>query len=121
MRSPTARCLLAALAIRLLALVVLLLSDWALEDYDTSVEFTSRVCAPGAAGQPTPSSHTLSEATGNNSGTAIPSRTRQLLAPFQRLVVWDTVFFLDISWHGYSHEQQYAFFPLFPGEEEVCW
>lgn len=86
--SATARAVLTALAVRGLSLGLVLLAAGCLQDYDTSAELS-----PCGAGH----------------------RVPRAAAPFHRLVVWDSVFFADISCNGYSYEQQYAFFPLLPG------
>lgn len=92
--------MLTALAVRLLSLLAMLIADQLFEDYDTSAAFFPHICHSPAA------SNTLSP---SNSGTRAPPD------PFQRLVLWDSVFFMDISCNGYSYEQQYAFFPFVPG------
>lgn len=100
--------MLVALSVRVLALVLMLLADWLLEDYDTSAEFFPDICTDSAA--------TSRSAGHHSSFGGYASTVRKLLtAPFQRLVLWDTVFFMDISCNGYSFEQQYAFFPMLPG------
>ncbi|KAF5834375.1 hypothetical protein DUNSADRAFT_8998 [Dunaliella salina] len=101
LQTCTTRCMLAALVVRLLVLGFMLLADWALLDYDTSAEFFPHICT-------LPNTDSSSSSSSNN-------YLRKLFtSPFQRLVLWDSVFFIDISCNGYSFEQQYAFFPLLP-------
>ena len=98
---PTVRCMLTALAVRVLSLCLLLVADLLFDDYDTSAAFFPHICQSNSAAV--------------HRGTLGQSSTPQQANPFQRLVLWDSVFFMDISCNGYSYEQQYAFFPLLPG------
>ena len=81
-----------ALVVRTAYLLLMLLADLLLEDYDTSAEYSSRICS-------------LDRANSFSRGASA----------WQQLIVWDSVFFMDLSCHGYRYEQQYAFFPLLPG------
>lgn len=38
------------------------------------------------------------------------------LQAWDRLLVWDSVYYSHIACHGHDIEQLYAFFPLMPGE-----
>lgn len=77
-----------------------------LSDYDSSASLSMHTCMP---------------APGNDQhqyGTSMrPVRAEHGIWDW---VVWDSVFFLDIACAGYQYEQQYAFFPLFPGEWCAC-
>lgn len=101
------KALLLATCIRLLHVGVLYVSSHTLQDYDTSAPLGARACvahAVNATPPIAPPGQTL-----DHSNLTQQSWT-------WRLVVWDSVFYTDIACNGYRYEQQYAFFPLLPGE-----
>jgi hypothetical protein len=95
--SVLGRVLLAAGLARAAYIVLALLSDRWLSDYDTSSRLTSSSCSSTWPLQ-------LADA---------PHKQRQ------PLLVWDFLFMHRIAACGYEYEQFYAFFPAVPGEQPL--
>ena len=86
-----------ALATRVAVLAAATTLDAWLPDYDSSSPLTHRTCSDN-------SFITLDY-------THAPAEPRGW---HKRLVVWDSVFFMQIAKCGYEYEQFHAFFPLLP-------
>ena len=86
-----------ALAARVAVLVAATLLDAWLPDYDSSSLHPHRTCADSRYSE--------------NTKTYAPPEPRSW---HKRLVVWDSVFFVQIAKCGYEYEQFHAFFPLLP-------
>ena len=86
-----------ALAIRVAVLAAATLLDAWLPDYDSSSPLAYRTCSDRYVLK-SDDTHALAEPRGWH----------------KRLVVWDSVFFMQIAKCGYEYEQFHAFFPLLP-------
>jgi len=103
MRSPVFRVLQVAVASRVLVLLLALLSDAAVQDYDTSARYdvpnTSTRCELSDGDEKTPQKEPLAQA---------------LCQVLEDKLAWDSVHYLRIAQCGYETEKSHAFFPLLP-------
>ncbi|PNG99137.1 hypothetical protein TSOC_015092, partial [Tetrabaena socialis] len=97
------RLALLALAVRAALLLAATALDALIPDYDTSKHITPYDIPPSSYG-------TAPAAPYGAHGAAL----QQAQAPLAGWLVWDSVFFADISARGYVYEQYYAFFPVLP-------
>ncbi|MEW5304722.1 MAG: hypothetical protein WDW36_007314 [Sanguina aurantia] len=121
---PAARVAQLATAVRIGHVVLLLVLDASLPDYDTSTDLLQ------APAMPLPctrwGAHTRCETTvqaaPNSSdlhGDNSPLRRDSSIVVgagqrFWRLMVWDSIYYVDIARYGWKFEHYYAFFPLLP-------
>ncbi|KAG2486939.1 hypothetical protein HYH03_014438 [Edaphochlamys debaryana] len=123
LRADERRLALLALGVRIAVLVVTTALDLLLADYDTSKYLLpgtppSSPAPPGhSAASSLNASNTMPAAGMAGEGAHVPGTifaASSAAGPLRGWVVWDAVFFADISARGYVYEQYYAFFPLMP-------